>query len=326
MKPPTKPAGITVSVVVPTYNRAGTIGACIDGILGQSSPADQVIVVDDGSSDGTATVLAGRAGRIEVLRQDNAGVSAARNAGIARATSEWIAFLDSDDLWMPDRLAILRRDLAEAPPEVGVHVADLRFTGPGYDSRLFDLRGRSFPHGRAERLDDALPLALAGLSCQSLAARRSWIEAAGGFDVGMHIYEDMALFSQLALMGPWLFTGDLAAEVRRIPGDAVALSRLERSRQREATEHRVRRLEALLERPMSPAQRRLTRLHASAVLMKLARIHAEAGLGDVRGLLLRAARRHPSPWRGWAKSLPPLLLGTRGFAAIRSPVRSFSRS
>lgn len=315
-----------ISVVIPTFNRAETIGEALESVLSQSSPADEVIVVDDGSSDGTAEVLARYGDRIELLRQKNAGVSAARNAGVASAKGEWVAFLDSDDIWTPERLAVLRRDLAGAPEEVCVHLADLRYTGPGYDNCLFGLRGRDFPAGRAERLEDPLPLALAGVSCQSLAARRRRILAAGGFDESMRIYEDMALFSRLALSGPWLVSGDVVAEVRRLPGDETALSRLERRARLETAEGRARMLESLLEASMTQAQRLVARRHASGALMHLARARNEIGARGAAAALCRAAALHPSPWRGWVKALPPLLIGTRGFAVVMPERRSFTRS
>ncbi len=83
----------TVAVIIPTFNRAHCVGEAIQSVLDQTVPADEIIVIDDGSTDNTAEVLAGFGDRITVIRQPNAGVSAARNAGIARATSEWIAFL-----------------------------------------------------------------------------------------------------------------------------------------------------------------------------------------------------------------------------------------
>ena len=94
----------TFSVVIPVHNGAGTVARAIESVLGQTYAASELIVVDDGSTDDTARVLADFGGRIVHLRQANAGVSAARNIGAQRAKGEWLAFLDADDWYYPDRL------------------------------------------------------------------------------------------------------------------------------------------------------------------------------------------------------------------------------
>lgn len=93
-----------VSVVIPTYNRAHTLAAALDSVLSQTLPPDEVIVIDDGSTDNTVSLLSGYGDTVTTLHQENRGVSHARNVGIAHAKSEWIAFLDSDDHWLPDKL------------------------------------------------------------------------------------------------------------------------------------------------------------------------------------------------------------------------------
>ena len=94
-----------VSVIIPTYDRGWTLGGAVDSVLGQTYRDFELIVVDDGSMDDTPDILAGYGERIRVVRQENRGVSAARNAGIGVATGELLAFLDSDDRWLPEKLA-----------------------------------------------------------------------------------------------------------------------------------------------------------------------------------------------------------------------------
>lgn len=93
-----------VSVVIPAYNRAMYIGRAIDSVLKQSRPADEIIIVDDGSTDTTGQIVSGYGAKVCYIRQDNAGASAARNAGIRAAQNEWVAFLDADDEWLSDHL------------------------------------------------------------------------------------------------------------------------------------------------------------------------------------------------------------------------------
>ncbi len=125
-----------ITGVIPVRDRAGFVARAIDSALAQGEPALELIVVDDGSTDATPAVLAGYGEKIAVLRRAPLGRSAARNAGIEAARGEWIAFLDSDDAWLPGKLA---RQLAfhEAHPEIAM-------SAHGFE--------RIHPDGRAERV------------------------------------------------------------------------------------------------------------------------------------------------------------------------------
>ena len=98
-----------ISVIIPTFNRAWSLARAIDSVLTQTFAPKEIIVVDDGSTDETAQVLAGYGDRIQVLTRPNAGVSSSRNAGICHSTGEWIALLDSDDEWMPEKTGLSDR-------------------------------------------------------------------------------------------------------------------------------------------------------------------------------------------------------------------------
>ncbi len=105
-----------VSVVIPTYNRGHTVCEAIESVLAQTFGDFEVIVVDDGSADDSAEKIAAiRDSRVRYIRQSNAGVSAARNRGVAEARGEIISFLDSDDLWKPEKLTHEVRFLEEHP-------------------------------------------------------------------------------------------------------------------------------------------------------------------------------------------------------------------
>ncbi len=94
----------SISVIIPTYNRIETLPRAIESVLAQTHPADELIIVDDGSSDGSAAWIIEHYPQITLIEQQNSGVSAARNLGIEAARGEWIALLDSDDEWLPKKL------------------------------------------------------------------------------------------------------------------------------------------------------------------------------------------------------------------------------
>jgi glycosyltransferase involved in cell wall biosynthesis len=122
-----------VSVVIPTYNRAHVIGDAVASVMAQTFRQFELVVVDDGSTDGTAEILASISDpRLRAIRQANAGAAAARNAGVRAARGTLISFLDSDDLWKPDKL---EREVAflDRHPEVDSVFADLE----KYDGTLF---------------------------------------------------------------------------------------------------------------------------------------------------------------------------------------------
>ena len=94
----------SVSVVIPTFNRGHTLNRAIDSVLGQTLLPSEIIVVDDGSTDGTEELISTEYSSVSYIRSENRGVSAARNLGMKAAKSDWFAFLDSDDQWLPHKL------------------------------------------------------------------------------------------------------------------------------------------------------------------------------------------------------------------------------
>ena len=120
-------SAIKISVIIPAYNAARFLPRCLKSVFAQTLQPDEVIVVDDGSTDNTATLAAALGAR--VISQRNGGISAARNTGYQNATGAWIALLDADDLWSP---AKLERQVARIRPDT-----ILVYTG----FRLFDDHG-----------------------------------------------------------------------------------------------------------------------------------------------------------------------------------------
>lgn len=122
----------TVSVVIPAYNAERFLAEAIESVLAQEYEPIEIIVVDDGSTDGTAAVAQGYAHAVTCVRQPNGGIGAARNRGVEAASGELLAFLDADDLWAPGRLRRQVEALGRDPaPDIVLGIAEA-FVTPGY--------------------------------------------------------------------------------------------------------------------------------------------------------------------------------------------------
>lgn len=208
-----------VSAVIPAYNAEPYLGACLDSVQAQSTAMPlEVIVVDDGSTDATRGIAEGRAGVI-YLNQPNRGPSAARNSGLARARGEFVAFLDADDLWPPDKLAGQVATLQNHPK------AALVFG----DCRQFDATGQwpktQFEAGSlgaaAWGSNGTVPQAYARLlsdnfiTTGSVMLRRRVLETVGGFDETMRLVEDLDLWLRIAHLHPICWSGEVCLLRRR---------------------------------------------------------------------------------------------------------------
>lgn len=187
------------SVIIPTWNRRDLVARAIDSVLAQTRPVEEVIVVDDGSSDGTSEYLARRYGeRITCVRQDNAGVSAARNRGLALARGRYLALLDSDDEWLPDKTARQVRYL-EDNPEIGMVLCNVLRVSP--DGSLIDV----FDRRKQIPIDGPALGSVLGdpaLAPVSLLMRREVYEDVGGFDEGLRTAEDLDFHLRIAARWP----------------------------------------------------------------------------------------------------------------------------
>jgi glycosyltransferase involved in cell wall biosynthesis len=148
-----------LSVVIPTWNRARLIGEAVESALGQEGGDLEVIVVDDGSTDGTAQLIERRFGKsVKLLRMaTRSGVAAARNEGVCQATGDLLAFLDSDDLWLPGKLKA-ELDVLERFPDADAIVSDSRFIVDGQfigTSKFAENGALAATGGCAQRLDDS---------------------------------------------------------------------------------------------------------------------------------------------------------------------------
>jgi len=192
------------SVVIPAYNRAGLIGRCIEPLLGPEASGLEVVVVDDGSTDGTGDVVAGLAARcngatMRLVAQPNGGASAARNRGVREATSPWIVFYDSDDIWMPWAPAAIEQAISRAD---GCSLVYWRMQGFRDPSALAVLQPGEVVLDRSDSFLDFYrrkPIPVYG-SC-NLAVRRCEFLEAGGFDTAIRSGEDQDLGLRLSHRG-----------------------------------------------------------------------------------------------------------------------------
>ena len=194
------PADSTVSVIIPTYDRADLLRESLVSVFAQTHPPAQVIVVDDGSTDHTDAVLREFGDRVCAVQNGHRGISSARNAGIDRSSGAFIAFLDSDDLWQPDKLA-LHLAFARAHPE-----ADLTYT----DAEEFNSAGTLNPSyvGLSPELRDPAHLFPAmvkrfafPLTSATMVRTAALNQRGLRFMEDVHVGEDLGLFLEIMLSG-----------------------------------------------------------------------------------------------------------------------------
>lgn len=184
-----------VTVVIPNYNYAHYLGESVDSVLEQTYPDIEIIVVDDGSQDGSPKVLESYRDKIRAVFQRNQGVSAARNNGAAAGKGEYIAFLDADDVWLPGKI---ERQVARfaADQTLGlVHVGVDEMDADG-NSLLHRLEGSD-----GDAVDDLLMLGRKGIlgGGSGLMVPRTIFDSIGGFDTRLSTSADYDLFVQVAL-------------------------------------------------------------------------------------------------------------------------------
>lgn len=188
-----------VSVVLPTYNRAHCLERSVASVLAQDYADWELILVDDGSTDGTAAVRARLSrqlgSRYRELVLPNAGVSAARNRGIALASGEFVAYLDSDDVWLPEKLGMQIVEL-ETNSSAAFCYTDF-FT---FDDALRIQNSHHCSHQRFAGgiYPELLTIARNIITCPSVVVRRKALERSGLFDETMRICEDIDLWARLA--------------------------------------------------------------------------------------------------------------------------------
>jgi len=210
-----------VSVIIPAYNAADTIGQALESAFAQSFKDYEVVLVDDGSTDAIDAAIAPYRDRIKLIRQRNRGISGAKNAGVAAASGDYLAFLDADDIWMPERLARTVAVLEADPRCVLVSGGATTIDKDGTPSVEYSIeRAASVTPGLIEIVSGETEIKVS-----SVLIRREVFERVGGFDE--------AAFGRLrGGEGPYLYS--LASEhgtIRIVP-EALVKYRAELTRNR----------------------------------------------------------------------------------------------
>jgi hypothetical protein len=191
-----------ISVIIPTYQRGSLIGETIESVLAQTLPANEIIVVDDGSTDDTEQVCSRFGDRIKFKKIMNSGVQIARNTGVSLSSSPWLAFCDSDDLWRPDHLECVAQ-LVGSCPQVSFAFGNFMFFGDNVDglwetTSMFDMAPNGFWKIDKRQVADEAWILLAPLAPSILDARyfepfwpsafsisREYFDQIGGYDPNM---------------------------------------------------------------------------------------------------------------------------------------------
>lgn len=330
----------SISVVIPTYNRAALLTRAIASALEQTCPPSEVIVVDDGSSDDTRERCAEIGDRIRYIRIPNGGVATARNAGIAQARGDWIALLDSDDWWEPSKLETQMAAQAAVPAAAwgiaGCEIVD----GSGQPRSGPESFAAAFPVFRElrtqpERLfgqylqrfeleaagarhvcfqGDLFGLLFFGNVAlpSSALIRRGFLTQIGGFDPSLRLAEETEFFHRAAAYSPGIVV--MSKLVRYRAADADSLTSVRNVAP--LTESALRSLDsASSRRPMHAGYRQQQAAGRRNLLLRLA--YAQLSVRDGAGVrrTLRRLGEYGAPMgrRGaalWAASLlPPSALG-----------------
>jgi glycosyltransferase involved in cell wall biosynthesis len=200
-----------ISVVIPAFNEARFIGEALESVSRQTRPVAEVIVVDDGSSDATASIA--EAGGATVHRQANRGLSAARNAGVRAATQPWVAFLDADDLWEPTKIE-RQWDATELCPEAGMVSCDFsqfedgRVTAASFLARPdvhYDPLRKTRPAegvGYFPKVEDPFFISGFFLFPSAVVVRHDLLMSVGLFDEKLRFIEDRECFFRVLARAP----------------------------------------------------------------------------------------------------------------------------
>ena len=195
----------SVSVIIPAFNVEDLVSQALDSVLEQGLRPSEIIVVDDGSTDGTQQQVQRYGDPVRYIRQENSGPSVARNTGVRAATSDWIAFLDADDIWQADKLAADAR-VADAAPDLSWIISNHYLCVFGDDQKFprFDPDINQTRLGGSPTHSSFLETLTWGLGWDPLGivVKRNVFEDVGGFRPGLNYGEDLDLCLKIARLHP----------------------------------------------------------------------------------------------------------------------------
>ncbi len=210
-------SAVSVSVIIPTFNRSELLGRAIDSVLKQTYCNYEIIVVDDGSTDSTRQMLAAYEDRIRYIYQENAGQSVARNTGIRAARGKWVAFLDSDDIWLPEKLA--RQVGILSSSNAKVCYTNLIWNSDGAAASMSQVVRENY-RDKAEVFDEPFDLLLDGSKDRvlvTLVVDRELLCRVGCFDERLRYHEDVRLCLRLAFETAFAYIPEPLAVIDRRP-------------------------------------------------------------------------------------------------------------
>jgi len=221
---------LTISAVIPTFNRRARVLQAIDSVLAQTVPVDEIIVVDDGSTDGTAEAIEMKHGpSVNVIKLENRGVSAARNHGIHKARGKWIAFLDSDDIWLPTKIQRQLEALSALGSESGLCFTDNIFSGdPALQLSRFQQTGFDAAT-KFGTLDEPAEFVVGWRNpfvTSSMLVKSSLLQDPYGFDEALVIGEDVDLIFRLGFRTTFCFVAEQLVQMDRDPNRDLGLEKL----------------------------------------------------------------------------------------------------
>jgi hypothetical protein len=195
---------IQISAVITAFNRSETIGRAIDSVLSQDFPPAEIVVIDDGSTDTTGDVIKSYGAKCRYVRQENVGVSSARNAGVQASAGEWIAFLDSDDYWESRHLSRLAGAVRDTKGEAALYFCDAILPQGEGGATHWERSGFTID-GPYSLMPDAAPWVLRPVQPMLLQAsliRRAAYWEVGGLPPNLRTREDTLLLFKLGLRFP----------------------------------------------------------------------------------------------------------------------------